>query len=77
MGSGPPLSLPLSAFDLQNCEVIEKEGLKNYLGSFMTRPGLVLHLFCPHSFGENTVDGANLTASKAEKSHYLVEEDSA
>lgn len=66
------LSLSLSSLDLQDCQIIEKGDLENDIGDFMARPGRGPYLFCPHSLGQNTVDGANLIANKAGESHRLV-----
>lgn len=66
------LSLPLSSLDLQDCQTTEKEDLENDPKDFMARPGQGPCLLCPHSIGQNTVNGANLTADKAGESHHLV-----
>lgn len=64
-----PLSLPLSSFNFQDCQIIEKGGLENYIRDVIMRPG-----YDPHfpAFRRNTVDGANLTANKAGESHHLI-----
>lgn len=67
----PPLSLPLSSLNHQDGQIIEKEGLENYIRGFMTIPGHGPHL-CSRSAGQNTVLGANLTANKAGEGHRLV-----
>lgn len=66
-----PLSLPLSSHDL-HCQIIEKRDLENYVRDLMTRPGGGLCLLSSHFSGQDTVDGANLTAHKAGESHHLV-----
>lgn len=66
-----PLSLSVSSLDHHEHQIMEKEGLENYIRGFMAMPGCGLHLF-PHSTGQNTDHGANLTASKAGGGHLLV-----
>lgn len=49
----PPLSLPLSSLDLQDCQIIEKEGLENCIRGFMTRPALA-HVISAHILLDRT-----------------------
>lgn len=49
----PPFSLPLSSLDLQDCQIIEKEGLENCIRGFMTRPALA-HVISAHILLDRT-----------------------